>query len=129
MTERKVDCADNTLSTKPGGNSAIVVMASPLTAHHGVEINFRRGGLRRCLVPAQHNEAVFRRAQILMGREGQVAEAGGDLARLRMRQHGHGGLALDLLIVVLGHQIHRAFDRTCRIQVVYDTRQLDTQAP
>jgi hypothetical protein len=35
------------------------------------------------------------------------AEAGGDLARLRVRQHGHGGLTLRLLGVVLGHRIHR----------------------
>src|SRR5215510_11440880 len=50
MTERKVDCADKTLSAKPGGNSAIVVMISPLTAHHGVEINLRCGGLGRRLL-------------------------------------------------------------------------------
>jgi hypothetical protein len=41
--------------------------------------------------------------------QGQVAETGGDLARLRVRQHGHGGLALGLLVVVLGHLIHRTF--------------------
>lgn len=60
---------------------------------------------------AQHDEAVFGRPQILMGRQGQVAsqvaEAGGDLARLRVRQHGHRGLALGLLVVVLRHRIHR----------------------
>src|SRR3954447_13517879 len=185
MTERKVDCADSTLSANPGGSSAIVVMISPLTAHHGVEINLRRSGLgRRLLAPdhqlltqrrddvplhrateiaglhqriaqrnqprlltvatervtetdlaarkphrsprhrrfaeiewrtvaadpaAQHDEAVFRRAQILMRRQSESAEASGDLARLRVRQHGHCGLALGLLIVVLGHQIHRTF--------------------
>src|SRR6187402_3177296 len=54
MTERKVDCADNTLSTKPGGNSAIVVMISPLTAHHGVEINLRGCGLGRSLLATNH---------------------------------------------------------------------------
>ena len=53
----------------------------------------------------------FRRAQILMGWKREVAEAGGDLARLRMRQHGHCGLALGLLGIVLGHQIHRALLR------------------
>src|SRR5688572_26704291 len=44
MTERKVDCADNTLSAKPAGNSAAVVM-STLTTHQCVEVNPRRRGL------------------------------------------------------------------------------------
>src|SRR3954466_5172683 len=61
MTERKVDCADSTLSANPGGSSAIVVMISPLTAHHGVEINLRRGGLRRRLHAANHKLLTQRR--------------------------------------------------------------------
>src|SRR6266568_2792703 len=64
ITERKVDCADNTLSTKPGGSSAIVVMASPLTAHHGVEINLRRGGLFRRLLAPNHKLLAQRRDYI-----------------------------------------------------------------
>src|SRR5690348_15512094 len=54
ITERKVDCADNTLSANPGGNSAIVVMASTLTAHHGVEIDLRGRGLSRRLPALDH---------------------------------------------------------------------------
>src|SRR5882724_4998569 len=45
ITQRKVDCADNTLSANPAGNSATVVM-SALTSHQCVEIDPCRGGLR-----------------------------------------------------------------------------------
>ena len=44
-----------------------------------------------------------------MGRKGESAEASGDLARLRVRQHGHCGLAPGLLIVLLGRGHHQAF--------------------
>src|ERR1700741_4498846 len=39
ITERNVVCADNTLSAKPAGSSAIVVITSPLTAHHCVKVD------------------------------------------------------------------------------------------
>src|SRR4029450_616371 len=38
ITERKVDCADNTLSANPAGNSATGVM-SALTPHQRVEMD------------------------------------------------------------------------------------------
>src|SRR3954462_5189461 len=73
MTERKVDCADSTLSANPGGSSAIVVMISPLTAHHGVEINLRRGGLGRHLFALGHQLLTQRRDNIPLHRGAEIA--------------------------------------------------------
>src|SRR5438552_7051913 len=54
ITERKVDCADNTLSANPAGNSATLVM-SALTPHQCVEIDPRRRRLRDLAVaPFDH---------------------------------------------------------------------------
>src|SRR3954447_13268436 len=49
ITERKVDCADNTLSANPAGDSATVVM-SALTPYQCIEIDPCRRGLRRLAV-------------------------------------------------------------------------------
>src|SRR5438105_13044984 len=73
MTERKVDCADSTLSANPGGSSAIVVMISPLTAHHGVEINLRRGGLGRRLLAPDHKLLTQRRDNVPLHRTAEIA--------------------------------------------------------
>src|SRR6478736_3654374 len=73
MTERKVDCADKTLSTKPGGSSAMVVMTSALTAHHGVEINLRRGGLGRHLFAPDHKLLTQRRDNVPLHRAAEIA--------------------------------------------------------
>src|SRR3954449_13298354 len=73
MTERKVDCADKTLSMKPGGSSAMVVMISPLTAHHGVEINLRRGSLRRRLLAPGHKLLTQRRDDVPLHRATEIA--------------------------------------------------------
>src|SRR5438874_349241 len=72
MTERKVDCADSTLSANPGGSSAIVVMISPLTAHHGVEINLRRGGLGRRLLAPDHKLLSQRRDNVPLHRAAEI---------------------------------------------------------
>src|SRR3954447_25595400 len=73
MTERKVDCADSTLSANPGGSSAIVVMISPLTAHHGVEINLRRSGLGRHLFAPGHKLLPQRRDNVPLHRAAEIA--------------------------------------------------------
>src|SRR3954470_7009145 len=73
MTERKVDCADSTLSANPGGSSAIVVMISPLTAHHGIEINLRRGGLGRHLLAPDHKLLTQRRDNVPLHRGAEIA--------------------------------------------------------
>src|SRR5829696_8627543 len=49
MTDRKTDCADNTLSANPAGNSATLVM-SALTPHQCVEIDPRRRSFLRLAV-------------------------------------------------------------------------------
>src|SRR6478609_11667508 len=73
MTERKVDCADSTLSANPGGSSAMVVMTSALTAHHGVEINLRRGGLGRRLLAPDHKLLPQRRDNVPLHRAPEIA--------------------------------------------------------
>src|ERR1044072_1164458 len=78
MTERKVDCADSTLSANPGGNSAMVVMISPFTAHHGVEINLRRGGLGRRLLPPD-------RKLLAQWRDDVALDGGAEITRLHQR--------------------------------------------
>src|SRR3954462_15136581 len=72
ITQRKLDCADNTLSAKPGGSSAIVVMISPLTAHHGVEINLRRSGLFRRLLAPRHKLLAQRRDNVALHRRTKI---------------------------------------------------------
>src|SRR6478736_9240145 len=63
ITDRKVDCADNTLSANPAGNSATLVM-SALTPHQCVEIDPRRRGLRGLAVSLFDHRRTQRRNHV-----------------------------------------------------------------
>src|SRR6478609_8886557 len=95
ITERKVDCADNTLSANPAGNSATLVM-SALTPHQCVaEADFsgrkphrraRHRGLseveRRAVAAdaaAHHDQAIFWLAQVFMRRQHDRLEMTGNV--------------------------------------------------
>src|SRR6266567_3753084 len=121
MTERKVDCADNTLSANPAGSSANVVISPlPVAAERVAEANLagrkphrraRHRGLaeveRRAVAAdaaAHHDEAILGFAQALVGRQLDRIETARYLGCFRMRKHRHGRLALSLLAAVLGYR-------------------------
>src|SRR6478735_4644430 len=72
ITDRNVDCADSALSAKPGGSSAIVVIASPLTAHHRVEIDSCRRRLCGLAVTFGHHGRTQRRDHLHLDLAGQL---------------------------------------------------------
>src|SRR3954462_12284159 len=80
MMDRNTDCADNTLSENPAGNSATLVM-SALTPHQCVEIDSCRRGFRGLAVspfdhrrPQRRNNLGFHRSRKFPGLHHGVAQ-------------------------------------------------------
>src|SRR3569833_2909055 len=70
ITERKVACADGTLSEKPAERSALADMLLPFTSDHRVAVDPRRSGLSREPVAARQHGLAQRRDDLHLDQAG-----------------------------------------------------------